>query len=260
MVSGALPAHPASFIGRERQLADLRRLLEAGRLVTLTGPGGTGKTRLALRLAELCEFDRPTVFVPLAPLAQPELVPLAIAEALGVSESAGRTPEEAVLAVLCRQAALLILDNIEHLLPSDRDPSSRLVTDLVSDLLAGCPHIKVLITSREALRITGEQVYPGPPLTLPGGTNGRATQSEAVQLFVARARAAATFSLPPENEPEVAEICRRLEGLPLAIELAAARTAVLTPAALLRRLEQRLPLLVGGARDLPTRQQTLRGA
>jgi predicted ATPase len=260
MVSGALPAHPASFIGREPQLADLRRLLHTTRLVTLTGPGGTGKTRLALRLAELCEFDRPTIFVPLASLSQPDLVPLAIASAMGVSESPGRSTEDAILAALCRRAALLILDNLEHLLTADQTQTQkRSVADLVSDLLAGCPHIKVLVTSREALRLTGEQVYPVPPLTLPGGDNGHAAESEAVKLFLDRARAASAV-LPAGSDPDVAGICRRLEGLPLAIELAAARTAVLTPAALLRRLEQRLPLLVGGARDLPARQQTLRGA
>ena len=248
----ALPAHPATFVGRERQLADVRRLLEGSRLVTLTGPGGTGKTRLALRLAELCTFDRPTIFVPLGALAQPDLVPLAIAEALGVAESTGRTTEEAVLAALCGRAALLILDNLEHLLAAPHDPSHS-VAALVARLLADCPHIRVLATSREALRLSGEQVYAVPPLTLGEG-------SEAVRLFLDRARAASGFAPSAEDEADVAEICRRLDGLPLAIELAAARTAVLSPAALRRRLEQRLPLLTGGPRDLPERQQTLRGA
>ncbi|HSU83290.1 MAG TPA: AAA family ATPase, partial [Thermoanaerobaculia bacterium] len=227
------------------------------RLLTLTGPGGTGKTRLALQAAaELVEdFSDGVYFVSLAPLRDPHLVPSAIATALGIREEGDQPLWKRLRQALATKQLLLVLDNVEHLVE---------VAPAVGELLAACPGLKVLATSRLPLRLRGEREYPVPPLALPP-TSGMAPdqllQYEAVRLFVARAQAVrAEFTLTPEIAPAVAEITRRLDGLPLAIELAAARVRLLPPAALLARLEQRLPLLTGGPRDAPARQQTLRDA
>jgi predicted ATPase/class 3 adenylate cyclase len=252
-----LPIHPTALLGRERQVADACALLQEGaRCVTLTGPGGTGKTRLGLQIAAelLHEYEHGVFFVELASISDPELVPSVIAQALGVRDLGARSVPDLLREYLSGRVVLLVLDNFEQILPS---------ASLVADLLAVSPGLKVLVTSREPLRLRGEQEYPVPPLALPDTrqpiTPESVARSSAVALFVQRAMAIRPdFVVSAEHAPAIAEICSRLDGLPLAIELAAARVRMLTPQEMARRLERRLPLLVGGARDLPTRQQTLR--
>jgi predicted ATPase len=254
-----LPTQATPFLGREREVAEVVVLLRsaAARLVTLTGPGGTGKTRLALQAAaELLDaFPDGVFFVPLAALRDPELVPSAIANALGLREQGGQSPGQAVREALVGKRLLLVLDNVEQVAAS---------APFVGELLAAAPALEVLATSRLPLRLRAEREYPVPPLALPPA-NGTPPEQllpyEAVRLFVERAQAVrAGFALTPEIAPAVAEITRRLDGLPLAIELASARVRLIPPAALLARLEKRLPLLTGGPRDAPARQQTLRDA
>src|SRR5829696_8319575 len=254
-----LPAQPTPLIGRGRELGEVCDLLRAEglRVLTLTGPGGIGKTRLGLQVgAELLdEFEEGVFFVALAPITDPALVPSAIAEALGVVEAADQPLEEALKDYLRSKELLVLLDNFEQVLGG---------APLVGQLLSACPKLKVLATSRSVLRVYGEQEYPVPPLELPSPGRlppiDRLSQYEAVRLFIERAKAAKPdFSVTDENAPAVAAICARLDGLPLAIELAAARIKLLTPAAMLERLGSRLKLLGGGARDLPERQRTLRG-
>ncbi|MDP9368914.1 MAG: NB-ARC domain-containing protein, partial [Chloroflexota bacterium] len=256
-VATPLPAPLTSFVGREREVELVTALLCRGdvRLVTLTGPGGTGKTRLALRLGEDLAgyFGDGVVFVPLAAVTDPDLVLPTVAGVLGV-RPAGDQPLTDLLAVTLQDRhLLLVLDNFEQVVEA---------APLVTALLAACPRLTVLVTSRVRLQVSGEQAFPVPPFALPApgeGTVSCLEAVEAVRLFVARARAAKPdFALTEENGTIVAEVCRRLDGLPLAIELAAARIAHLPPAALLARLERRLPLLTGGARDLPARQRTIR--
>jgi predicted ATPase/class 3 adenylate cyclase len=254
-----LPTQATPFLGREREVAEVVALLRSSdaRLVTLTGPGGTGKTRLALQAAaELLDaFPDGVFFVPLAALRDPELVPSAIASGLGLRDQAGQTPAQAVREALAGKRLLLVLDNVEQVAAS---------ASFVGELLAAAPVLEVLATSRLPLRLRAEREFPVTPLALPPA-NGTAPeqllQYEAVRLFVERTQAVrAGFALTPEIAPAVAEITQRLDGLPLAIELAAARVRLLPPAALLARLEKRLPLLTGGPRDAPARQQTLRDA
>ena len=254
-----LPTQATPFLGREREVAEVVSLLRSSdaRLVTLTGPGGTGKTRLALQVAaELLDaFPDGVFFVPLAALRDPELVPSAIASALGLRDQAGQTPAQVVRETLAGKRLLLVLDNVEQVAAS---------APFVGELLAAAPDLEVLATSRLPLRLRAEHEYPVTPLALPpasGTPPEQLLQYEAVRLFVERAQAVrAGFTLTPDIAPAVAEITRRLDGLPLAIELAAARVRLLPPAALLARLEKRLPLLTGGPRDAPARQQTLRDA
>ncbi|HEX2224765.1 MAG TPA: AAA family ATPase [Thermoanaerobaculia bacterium] len=254
-----LPTQATPFLGREREVAEVVALLRFSdaRLVTLTGPGGTGKTRLALQAAaELLDaFPDGIYFVPLAALRDPELVPSAIASALGLRDQAEQTPAQAVREALAGKRLLLVLDNVEQVASA---------APFVGELLAAAPALEVLATSRLPLRLRAEHEYPVTPLALPpasGTPPEQLLQYEAVRLFVERAQAVRVgFALTPEIAPAVAEITRRLDGLPLAIELAAARVRLLPPAALLARLEKRLPLLTGGPRDAPARQQTLRDA
>jgi len=256
----ALPAAANELIGRERELAVLTTLLNDApvRLVTLLGPGGTGKSRLGLELATAVQPDFPegVVFVPLAPLRDPLLVVPAIASALGVRETSERPLHELLVDRLSDGQSLLVLDNFEQLLPA---------AGHIAELLTRTRHLKVLVTSRAPLRISGEHEYPVEPLTLPTldplPPLAEVRENPAVRLFVDRARAVVPdFDATEQHTTAVAAICHRLDGLPLAIELAAVRSRVLSPLAILTRLDARLRLLTGGPRDVPTKQQTLRGS
>jgi predicted ATPase len=251
-----LPSPASSFVGREREVAEVTALLHAQRVVTLTGLGGIGKTRVAIavghRLAD--EYADGVVFVDLAPLRDPALVLSTIAVAVGVRESGEGPLVDALASVLRQRRLLLILDNVEQVVAAAAD---------ISRLVTACPSLAVLATSRELLRIAGEVEYPIAPLPLPasdpGGDVERLRANPTIALFVQRARSTKSgFDLTPENAVTVVAICQRLDGLPLAIELAAARSRVLTPQALLTRLDEPLAFLTGGARDLPNRQQTIR--
>jgi predicted ATPase/class 3 adenylate cyclase len=254
-----LPPQPTLIIGREKEVDACIEMLQRDDvwLVTLTGPGGIGKTRLALQVAAemLDVFEHGTFFVPLAPITDPSLVASTIAQALDVREVGGQPVLEGLKEYLSDKEVLLVLDNFEQVVGA---------AALISDLLESAPRLKVLATSRAPLRISSEREMPVPPLRLPDHAHPPApeqlSQYEAVALFIARAVSVKPdFAINNENAPAVAEICYRLDGLPLAIELAAARVKMLSPAMLLARLDSRLKLLTGGARDLPARQQTLRG-
>ena len=268
-----LPTQLTSFVGRERELAEAGGLLAANRLVTMTGPGGTGKTRLSLQVAANAadDFMDGIFFVALETVREPALVVSRLAAAIGIAETARRTATEVLLEWIDAKHVLFVLDNFEQVLEAG---------PIVADLLRAAPNLKVLATSRAALRVSGEQEYPVPGLPTPPDPSqltaleranlpeasrrldlATLATYEAVRLFIARASAVRPgFLVTNENAPAVAAICARLHGMPLAIELAAARVKLLSPEAILSRLEHQLQLLAAGSRDLPERQQTLRGA
>jgi predicted ATPase len=251
-----LPAPATPLIGRERERAEVAAAVEASRLVTLTGGGGTGKTRLALHVARdlAGDFGDGVAFIDLAPVRDPALLATTVARALGLAPSSAQAAEGHLAEALQDRELLLVVDNLEHLLDE---------TQLLARMLAVAPALRLLATSRIPLRLYGEHTVRVPPLHLPdrGATGAAAADSEAVQLFIARARAVRSdFAPDPDELAAVGEICAALDGLPLAIELAAARIGLYSPQALLPLLRSRLALLTGGPRDLPRRHQTLRAA
>jgi predicted ATPase/DNA-binding CsgD family transcriptional regulator len=250
---GNLPVEATSFVGRRRELADIRKKLGAARVVSLVGPGGVGKTRLAIRAASDLgrSFKDGAWLVELAEVQDPSLVGNAMVAALDLRDQAATAPSDLIHAFLRGKELLLVLDNCEHLLPAVATMASGAVTHLAG--------LRILATSREPLGIAAEHVVPVPPMALPAA--GSAEPSEAVTLFVERAEAASgTFALTAANQPAVADLCRRLDGLPLAIELAAVRTRVLTVEEILERLSDRFGLLTGGGRAALPRHQTLETA
>ncbi len=253
-----LPVQPTPFIGRDRELREVCELFkrEDVRLLTLTGPGGTGKTRLSLQAANQLQalFSSGIFFIPLAEFRNPEMIVSKIAQQLGIREGGSQPLLVSLKNYLQDKQILLLIDNFEQIIQG---------ADLVAQLLTAAPNLKVLVTSRTLLNLQGEYEYPVPPMTLPDleqMMNAELVeQSEAFQLFVSRAKAASpSFKIDEFNSPIIAKICHQLDGLPLAIELAAAKVKLLNPQMILDRLAARLQLLSGGARDLPERQQTLR--
>jgi predicted ATPase/class 3 adenylate cyclase len=252
-----LPTQLTTFIGRENEISELKQELETHRLVTLTGSGGTGKTRLSLQVAAelLDHFDHGVWFIELAPLTDPDLIPQTMLSAIGLVEQQGKTPLELLVEFLHEKQALIVLDNCEHLISAS--------AQMTNALLNAAPKIKVLASSREALGVRGEASYPVPSLSLPDLKHLPAleglSQYEAVRLFIDRALLVAPhFVVDKENAPFIAQICYRLDGIPLAIELAAARVKMLSTDQISKRLDDRFRLLTGGARTALPRQQTLR--
>ncbi|HYY87246.1 MAG TPA: hypothetical protein VFA49_00500, partial [Chloroflexota bacterium] len=252
-----LPLQLTSFVGRKSELAQVAHLLRASRLLTLTGAGGSGKTRLALQAADalLGGYQQGVWVVELAPLAESGLVPQTAAFAMGVREEPGEPIEATLVRTLARQQRLLVLDNCEHLIAA--------CARLAEALLKACPNLAILVTSREPLHITGETVFQVPPLSTPDPRRlpqvHRLRQYEAIQLFVDRAAAVHPgFELTPGNGEAVAHICDRLDGIPLAIELAAARVQALSVQQINDRLQDRFRLLTSGSRTALPRHQTLR--
>jgi len=257
-----LPVPRTSFVGRERERADVEKLLATSRLVTLTGPGGTGKTRLALRVSadQTERFDDGVAFVDLSAVTDPGAVPARVASTLGIREEPSRDRVEQLADHLGRRRILLVLDNLEQVVGA---------APAIDRLLAGAPGLTILATSRVPLHLSGEQEYPIQPLRLPDPASASASAAdvsslatcESVMLFVQRASSVdPEFRVNAENAAPIAEIARRVDGLPLAIELAAGRLKVFGPQALLHRLEHRLPMLTGGPTDAPERHRTVRAA
>ncbi|MFN2138053.1 MAG: LuxR C-terminal-related transcriptional regulator [Candidatus Promineifilaceae bacterium] len=250
-----LPPQLTSFVGRERELFEIKHLLKNTRLLTLTGAGGSGKTRLAIRVAAQSAhgYADGAAFVSLASTMQPEQVAKTIAQELEVQEHPNQSLDKSLQRYLASRNTLLILDNFEHVLAA---------APLVSDLLGSAPRLTILVTSREALNLSGEHEYLVPPLALPDAPDVPVSDLmavDSVDLFVQRARSVShRFAITEENGADIARICMRLDGLPLAIELAAARVKLFGPQQILERLIDRLGLLVGGPRDMPQRQRTLR--
>ena len=252
MGRGALPNTVTRLFGRARELIAARTFLSASRLLTLLGPGGTGKTRLSLEIATAARDAYPdgVWFVPLAETTEAALVPSSVAQVLGVSDNGTVPSIDRVIAALSTRRALLVLDNMEHVLSS---------APLIARLLAECPALSVLVTSRAPLGIQGEQIFPVPPLATPSAGAVNIGAFESVQLFVNRARAVKpSFVLDDESLEAIAEICRRLDGLPLALELAAARATLLSPRAILARLTKSTDLLRAESVDRPARHGTMR--
>jgi non-specific serine/threonine protein kinase len=254
-----LPAELSSFVGREHQIAELRRLIRKSRLITLTGPGGAGKTRLAMRLAaDVLKHNPDGVWlVELAPISDTRLVEQTVAAACGIAETPGQTVMKALIKGLADWRALVVLDGCEHLVGS--------CATLVSLLLRSCPNLTLVATSREPLGVAGELIWRTPSLSIPSPDDGRhpelVLQSEAVRLFVERARLSRPeFELDATTSEPAAQICARLEGMPLAIELAASLLRIMTITEILDRLRDRFRLLTGGNRSALPRHQTLRHA
>jgi predicted ATPase len=254
-----LPTQITTFIGRKQQITEVRQILESHRLVTLTGPGGTGKTRLSIQVAadSLETFTHGVWFIELAPLTDPDLIPQTILSTIGISEQSGKAPLELLKEYLHNKNTLMVLDNCEHLIMES--------AKVTNALLYAAPNLKIMASSREALGVQGEAAYPVPTLSLPDYKHlpeiEHFSHYEAVQLFVDRASLVQPhFALTNENVPAVAQICHRLDGIPLAIELAAARVKTLSPEQIARRLDDRFRLLTGGSRTVLERHQTLRAA
>ena len=253
-----LPTPPTRLLGRERELSQACSLIgeDGVRLLTVTGPPGVGKTRFALEVAAAVahHFGDGVAFVPLASLTTPEFLADTLVRALGASAGAHARPLETLVARLADTQLLLVLDNFEHL---------RSVAPVLTDLLIGCSRLTLLVTSRGILQLRGERALPLSPLALPESalSVSAVAKSPAVALFVSSSQSVRPeFELTPDNAADVVAVCRRLDGLPLALELAAARSRLLPPRALLARLERRLPTLTSGAADLPERHKTLRAA
>jgi predicted ATPase/class 3 adenylate cyclase len=250
-----LPSQLTSFIGREREIEEIEQLLKKSRLLTLLGPGGAGKTRLAIQVAAnvLHHFEQGIFFVDLAPISDPQFVSRTIAETLNIRETASQPVVQSIKNYLGEKNLLFILDNFEQIVET---------APLVADLLSSAPKLKVILTSRQPLMISGEQEYLVPPMGVPVLDHRESikaiSQYEAVELFINRAESVRPdFEITSGNASAIAEVCARLDGLPLAIELAAARIRSLSPSQLLDRLQTRFAELSGGMRDLPPRQQTL---
>src|SRR5215204_2861234 len=251
-----LPVQLTSFIGRENEIVEIKQDLKAHRLVTLTGPGGTGKTRLSLQVAAdlLNQFHHGVWFIELAPLTDPSLIPQTILSAIGITEQSGK-PLDVLREYLREKKSLIVLDNCEHLIEAS--------ANVAHAILSIAPDLKVLASSREALGVSGEMVYPVPSLSLPDIKHlpviEQLSQYEAVRLFIDRALLVVPhFVVDKDNAPHIAQICHRLDGIPLAMELAAARVKMMSVEQISKRLDDRFRLLTGGARTALPRQQTLR--